>query len=62
MWGAKEKDCARDVQRYFQIWKDNMNYQQHRETRCKKMVWRAYSNRLAGAFQKWQNYSKWLDG
>ena len=26
MWATKEKDCARDVQRYFQIWKDNMNY------------------------------------
>jgi hypothetical protein len=58
IWNAKVKDCQKDVQRAFQIWKDNLNFRQFRSQRCKKLVWRAYSNRLSYAWQKWNDYSK----
>ena len=26
IWNAKAKDCAKDVQRAFVIWRDNLNF------------------------------------
>ena len=57
IWNSKARDCAKDVQRAFQMWKDNMNYARFRNQRCKRLVWKAYSNKLAKAFQTWMNFS-----
>lgn len=60
IWNAKVKDANKDVQRAFAMWKDNLAFAKFRNQRCKKLVWRAYSNKLAKAWQKWLNYSKTL--
>ena len=57
MWNAKVKDCGKDVQRAFTIWREKILYQKLRNHRTKKMVWKAYSNKLALAWQKWTHYS-----
>ena len=62
IWNAKAKDCAKDVQRAFTIWRDNKNYQNFRDQRCKKMIWKQYSNMLAKAWQKWTDHSRNLNG
>ena len=61
IWNAKVKDCAKDVQRAFTMWRDKANYARFRDQRCKRLVWRAYSNKLAKAWQTWCNFSKTLD-
>mmetsp|Transcript_23761 Transcript_23761/g.29558 ORF Transcript_23761/g.29558 Transcript_23761/m.29558 type:complete len:417 (+) Transcript_23761:1050-2300(+) len=57
IWNAKVRDCGKDVQRAFSIWRDKVQYQKFRNQRCKKLVWKAYSNKLALAWTKWVNYS-----
>lgn len=61
IWNAKVRDCGKDIQRAFSIWRDKVNYARFRNQRCKKLVWQAYSNKLARAWQKWNNYSLWLE-
>ena len=58
IWNAKLKDAGKDVQRAFSMWRDNVMYQKFRNQRCKKLVWKAYSNKLALAWQKWLNHSQ----
>lgn len=57
IWNAKAKDCSKDVQRAFEMWKDNMKYARFRSQRCKRLVWKAYTNKLAKGFQQWMNFS-----
>jgi len=61
IWQAKSKDCSKDVHRAFQMWKDNMNYARFRNQRCKKVVWKSYTNKLAKAFQTWMNFSNTMN-
>ena len=50
IWNAKSKDCAKDVQRAFCMWRDNLKLAQYRQQKTKKLVWKSYSNKLAMAF------------
>ena len=50
IWNAKVRDVQKDVQRAFTIWRDRLMFSKFRNARCKKLVWRAYSNRLARAW------------
>ena len=50
MWNAKIYDCNKDMLRAFSIWRDKMNYQKFRNLRCKKLIWKTYSNKLAKAW------------
>ena len=60
IWNIKSKDCGKEVLRYFSMWRDNINFQKFRQQRCKKLVWRSYTNKLAKAWLKWHTYSKTL--
>ena len=62
IWNTKSKDCAKEVQRAFTIWRDNVAFQRFRHQRCKKLVWKSYTNKLAKAFTHWVNFSKNVEG
>lgn len=50
IWNTKSKDCGKEVQRAFNMWRDNLKFASFRHQRVKRIVWRAYSNKLAKAW------------
>lgn len=61
IWNAKCKDVKKEVQRAFTIWRDATKYEQLRQQRIKRLIWKAYNNKLAQAWHVWNNYSTELN-
>lgn len=61
IWNSKCKDVKKDVQRAFTIWRDATNFDKLRKMRVKRLVWKCYNNKLAQAWQMWNNYSQELN-
>lgn len=56
-WNIKVADAKKDVMRAFTIWASALKFDKLRRLKTKRMVWKAYNNRLAVAFETWKNFS-----
>ena len=61
MWNIKVRDAQKDIQRAFNIWKGSLNYDKLKKFRLKRMIYKAYTNKLARAFGRWMNFSQTVD-
>ena len=61
IWNAKVKDVKKEVLRAFTIWRDATIYDKFKQQRIKRLIWKCYNNKLAQAWDSWNNYSTELN-
>ena len=61
IWNAKSRDVRKEVLRAFTIWRDATKYARLKQQRIRRLVWKCYNNKLAQAWQTWNNYSSELN-